>query len=355
MTARRRASPGRVTSTTSSREPPVELRPLELRAPCSRRPARGARAARSASCPVSRSRTWRSACGSSALRPRKRTRAASSSSAVDGSRDRALRLGFEDLGVHAAETTIGPVVPQPARSTPAPALRPDRRLYDDWSRRVTEDVDFYVEEAAPRRAARSSSSASARGGSRSRPRGAGVRVIGVDSSRRDARRLPAARGSGRRRGPARPAPRRSTGGRRSTSASGSSPARSARTSTSGPTTSELDALRAALALLEPGGRLVFDVFAPSDADIAETHGRWLEREPGIWERADWRPEDTPARPLGARRERRDDDGARLAARRSAGASCSCAPASSGSSATAGSTAVRYRGGEDTVWIAERPG
>ena len=22
-------------------------------------------------------------------------------------------------------------------------------------------------------------------------------------------------------------------------------------------------------------------------DIAETHGRWLEREPGIWERADW--------------------------------------------------------------------
>ena len=36
-----------------------------------------------------------------------------------------------------------------------------------------------------------------------------------------------------------------------------------------------------------GGRFVFDVFTPSDEDVAETHGRWLEREPGIWERADW--------------------------------------------------------------------
>jgi hypothetical protein len=29
------------------------------------------------------------------------------------------------------------------------------------------------------------------------------------------------------------------------------------------------------------------VFAPSSDDIAETGGRWLEREPGIYERADW--------------------------------------------------------------------
>jgi SAM-dependent methyltransferase len=49
----------------------------------------------------------------------------------------------------------------------------------------------------------------------------------------------------------------------------------------------LAALRAARTLLVPGGRFVFDVFAPGDDDIAETHGRWLEREPGIWERADW--------------------------------------------------------------------
>jgi hypothetical protein len=32
---------------------------------------------------------------------------------------------------------------------------------------------------------------------------------------------------------------------------------------------------------------VFDVFAPSREDIQETDGRWLEREPGIFERADW--------------------------------------------------------------------
>ena len=49
----------------------------------------------------------------------------------------------------------------------------------------------------------------------------------------------------------------------------------------------LEALRAARALLRPGGRLVFDVFTPSREDIEETHGRWIEREPGIDERADW--------------------------------------------------------------------
>jgi SAM-dependent methyltransferase len=47
------------------------------------------------------------------------------------------------------------------------------------------------------------------------------------------------------------------------------------------------ALRAARGLLNPGGLFVFDVFAPSRDDIEETHGRWIEREPGIWERADW--------------------------------------------------------------------
>jgi SAM-dependent methyltransferase len=50
---------------------------------------------------------------------------------------------------------------------------------------------------------------------------------------------------------------------------------------------KLRALRAARALLEPDGRFVFDVFSPSRVDIEETHGRWLEREPGIFERADW--------------------------------------------------------------------
>jgi SAM-dependent methyltransferase len=50
---------------------------------------------------------------------------------------------------------------------------------------------------------------------------------------------------------------------------------------------KLRALRAARDLLAPGGRFVFDVFAPSSEDIAETQGLWLEREPGIFERADW--------------------------------------------------------------------
>jgi SAM-dependent methyltransferase len=49
----------------------------------------------------------------------------------------------------------------------------------------------------------------------------------------------------------------------------------------------LGGLRAARELLVDDGRLVFDVFTPSRDDIEETHARWLEREPGIWERADW--------------------------------------------------------------------
>jgi SAM-dependent methyltransferase len=49
----------------------------------------------------------------------------------------------------------------------------------------------------------------------------------------------------------------------------------------------LAALRAAHELLVDGGRLVFDVFAPSLDDVEETDGRWIEREPRIFERADW--------------------------------------------------------------------
>jgi SAM-dependent methyltransferase len=49
----------------------------------------------------------------------------------------------------------------------------------------------------------------------------------------------------------------------------------------------LEALAAARTLLRPGGRLVFDVFRPSQEDVDATHARWIEREPGIDERADW--------------------------------------------------------------------
>lgn len=50
---------------------------------------------------------------------------------------------------------------------------------------------------------------------------------------------------------------------------------------------KLRALRGACSLLAPGGRFAFDVFAPGREDIDETHERWIEREPGIFERADW--------------------------------------------------------------------
>jgi SAM-dependent methyltransferase len=50
---------------------------------------------------------------------------------------------------------------------------------------------------------------------------------------------------------------------------------------------KLRALTAARNILADDGRFVFDVFAPSREDIEETDGRWLEREPGIFERADW--------------------------------------------------------------------
>jgi SAM-dependent methyltransferase len=49
----------------------------------------------------------------------------------------------------------------------------------------------------------------------------------------------------------------------------------------------LAVLRSLSERLEPGGTLAFDVFHPDRLDIEETHGRWLEREPGIEERALW--------------------------------------------------------------------
>jgi tRNA A58 N-methylase Trm61 len=50
---------------------------------------------------------------------------------------------------------------------------------------------------------------------------------------------------------------------------------------------KIRALVAARELLVADGSYVFDVFAPSREDIDETHDRWLEREPGIFERAVW--------------------------------------------------------------------
>lgn len=48
-----------------------------------------------------------------------------------------------------------------------------------------------------------------------------------------------------------------------------------------------EALAAAQAMLEPGGRFVFDVFATSPDSVEETSDHWTERAPGIWEHARW--------------------------------------------------------------------
>ena len=49
----------------------------------------------------------------------------------------------------------------------------------------------------------------------------------------------------------------------------------------------LQALRAAAALLAPGGRFAFDVFEPTAADMRATHDRWIARREGISERPLW--------------------------------------------------------------------
>jgi SAM-dependent methyltransferase len=158
-------------------------------------------------------------------------------------------------------------------------------IYDPWSRSVTEDVEFYVEHAL---AAGGPVVELAVGTGRIAipVARAGVRVIGVDSS---PGMLAVARAAaveagvehlldlrvGDLRDP--PVPERV--------GLVVCPFRSLlhmRTEAE-----KLRALRGARGLLVEGGRFVFDVFAPSREDIDETDGRWLEREPGIFERADW--------------------------------------------------------------------
>ncbi|MGH3090889.1 MAG: class I SAM-dependent methyltransferase, partial [Gaiellaceae bacterium] len=159
------------------------------------------------------------------------------------------------------------------------------QLYDPWSQSVTEDVDFYVAEA--RKAGGPVVELGVGTGRIAVPTAQrGVRVIGVDSSpgMLDVCRRRAAeagvtslldlRLGDLRRPPVAERVRLATAPFRSLLHLRTDDER-------------LQALSAAYGLLEAGGRLVFDVFAPSRDDVDETHGRWLEREPGIWERADW--------------------------------------------------------------------
>ena len=156
-------------------------------------------------------------------------------------------------------------------------------LYDPWSASVVEDVAFYLEEA--RRSGGPVLELGVGTGRIAVPIAAdGIRVIGVDSSRGMldvcARRAALARveidlrvGDLRRppveeRVPLVICPFRSLLHMHTDE-------------------DRREALRSVYDQLVPGGRFVFDVFTPGADDIEQTHGRWLEREPGIFEHAVW--------------------------------------------------------------------
>ena len=158
-------------------------------------------------------------------------------------------------------------------------------IYDPWSRSVTEDVDFYVERAL---AAGGPVVELAVGTGRIAVpiARAGIDVIGVDSS---PGMLAVARAAAEEAGVSDRVDLR-VGDLREPPVSERVPLVICpfRSLLHLETEAEkLRALRAARELLDPVGSFVFDVFAPSREDIEETNGRWLEREPGIFERADW--------------------------------------------------------------------
>ena len=158
-------------------------------------------------------------------------------------------------------------------------------IYDPWSRSVTEDVDFYVEQAL---AAGGPVVELAVGTGRIAIPVArvGIRVIGVDSS---PAMLAVARAAAEEAGVAEQLDLR-VGDLREPPVAERVPLVVCpfRSLLHMETEAEkLRALRAARGLLDQDGRFVFDVFAPSREDIEQTNGRWLEREPGIFERADW--------------------------------------------------------------------
>ncbi|HZG35617.1 MAG TPA: class I SAM-dependent methyltransferase [Gaiellaceae bacterium] len=159
------------------------------------------------------------------------------------------------------------------------------RLYDPWSASVTEDVDFYVEEAG---AAGGTVVELACGTGRITVpiAEAGVHVIGVDAS---PGMLEVAAERVRAAGVQALVELR-LGDLRDPPVAERVPLVLVPFRSLLHLTSERDrerALQAIYELLLPEGRLVFDVFAPSADDVEATHGRWLEREPGIFERADW--------------------------------------------------------------------
>jgi SAM-dependent methyltransferase len=224
-------------------------------------------------------------------------------------------------------------------------------LYDPWSRSVTEDIDFYVE-LAKGAGGRVVELGVGTGRIAVPTAQAGIPVIGVDSSRG---MLEVCRARARAAGVASLLDLRAGDLR-------NPPVDERVRLVTCPFRSFLHlasdddrrrALTAACRLLVPGGRLAFDVFEPDAGDVAETHGRWLEREPGIFERADW---DTNARTL------------TLSVRGEGGATTMAlswlAPHEWRGLLEQTGFEVEacygwfdrrpYTGGEDTVWIARRP-
>jgi SAM-dependent methyltransferase len=225
-------------------------------------------------------------------------------------------------------------------------------LYDPWSRTVREDIGFYVAEA--RKAGGPVVELGVGTGRIAIPTAqAGVAVIGVDSSegmlavcRRHAEEAGVAdlldlRVGDLRRPPVEARVRLVTSPFRAFLHLQSDEER-------------LGALAAVRELLLPGGRFVFDVFAPSREDVTETDGRWLEREPGIWERADWDLEQRILT-LSVRGESGQTsmrlawlppERWRLLLERAGFEVVGC---------YGWFDLSPYRGGEDTVWVARRPG
>ena len=159
------------------------------------------------------------------------------------------------------------------------------RIYDPWSVSVREDVGFYVDEAL---ASGGPVVELAVGTGRiAVPTAkAGVQVIGVDES---PGMLAVAREYAEREGVADRIELR-VGDLRNPPVSECVPLVTIPFRSLLHMPSDADktrALAAARELLAPDGLLVFDVFAPSREDIEETDGLWIEREPGIFERADW--------------------------------------------------------------------
>jgi SAM-dependent methyltransferase len=244
-----------------------------------------------------------------------------------------------------------PSAPGESSSAHPSPYDPIARLYDPWSRSVVEDVSFYVEEA--RRAGGPVVELGVGTGRIAIPIAAeGIRVIGVDSSagmlevcREAAELAGVAPLVDLRRGDLRSPPVEER------VALVTCPFRSLLHLRSD--TDRLRALGAVRTLLVPGGRFVFDVFAPGADDIAETNGRWLEREPGIFERADW---DRRTRTLTLSVRGPQGAGTMALAWLSLGEWRSLL-------GRAGFEVVAcygwfdrtpYDGGEDTIWVARRP-